>query len=76
MSASAFCHAFKRYFDMPLNAYHVSKARREPIQTNATITEIAFRNGFNNLSHFNRQFLLHTGENLRTIRERKHSYLD
>ena len=72
MSASAFSHAFKKYLNMPysryLNAYRISQVRRELIETEVPITEIAFRNGFNNLSHFNRQFLRLSGVSPRAYR--------
>ncbi|MDP0497597.1 MAG: AraC family transcriptional regulator [Verrucomicrobiota bacterium JB024] len=75
MSASAFSHAFRKYLGMPysryLNTYRISQVRRELIETDAPVTEIAFRNGFNNLSHFNRQFLRHAGESPRAFRQRK-----
>ncbi len=74
MSASAFSHAFSKYLNMPysryLNAYRISQVRRELIETEAPITEIAFQNGFNNLSHFNRQFLRQVGESPRAFRRR------
>lgn len=77
MSASAFSHAFRKYLNVPfsayLNAYRISQVRRELIETEAPITEIAFRNGFNNLSHFNRQFLRQVGESPRAFRQRKHT---
>jgi AraC-like DNA-binding protein len=34
----------------------ISKASRELLQTNSTVSEIAFRNGFSSLSYFSQSF--------------------
>ena len=74
LSPSAFSHAFRRYLNMPfsryLNTYRISRVRRELIETDDPVTEIAFRNGYNNLSHFNRQFLREAGSSPRLFRKR------
>jgi AraC-like DNA-binding protein len=61
MSTSAFSRFFRRAsgkcFTDYVNELRVGSACRMLIETDRTVVEIAFEVGFNNLSHFNRQFL-------------------
>jgi AraC-like DNA-binding protein len=61
MSSSAFSRFFRRAsgkcFTDYVNELRVGSACRMLIETDRTVAEIAFAAGFNNLSHFNRQFL-------------------
>ncbi len=65
-SASAFSRAFRRHTGMPLVQY-VKRLRINLAcqilmsEEMASITEICFQVGFNNLSNFNRQFLAEKG---------------
>ena len=60
LSAPAFCRFFKRRTGKTLVGYltelRVGHACRELIETERTISGIAFDSGFNNLSNFNRRF--------------------
>ena len=60
MSESAFSRFFKAGTGKNISNYiidlRISKACRELIDTNKTISEICFSTGFNNISNFNRQF--------------------
>lgn len=60
MSESAFSRFFKSETGKNISNYiidlRISKACRELIDTNKTISEICFSTGFNNISNFNRQF--------------------
>jgi AraC-like DNA-binding protein len=60
MSSASFCRYFKchtgRTFVEYLNEYRVGMACRMLLETDASITEIAFDSGFSNLSNFNRRF--------------------
>lgn len=66
MSVSAFCRYFKKlthrtFMDL-VNEWRITHASRQLVQhPDRSITEIAFDSGFNNLSHFNRQFRLRMG---------------
>lgn len=60
MSTSAFCRFFKkqthkRFIDF-LNEFRVNHACRMLSEEGKTISEVCFACGFNNLSHFNKQF--------------------
>lgn len=51
---------FRQHLRKSFQAYlielRLSRAARELLITNRTVTDIAFSSGFNNLAHFNRQF--------------------
>ena len=60
MTTPAFCRYFKRLtrqsFVQFVNEYRIGNACKQLVQSDASISEIAFGNGYNNLSNFNRQF--------------------
>ncbi len=60
MSTSAFSRFFRRAsgkcFTDYVNELRIGSACRMLIETDHTVAEVAFAVGFNNLSHFNRQF--------------------
>jgi len=63
MSTEAFCRFFKRSTGNTLNEFiqktRLARVCQDLIQSELSITEIAFNHGFNNLSNFNRQFRKH-----------------
>jgi AraC-like DNA-binding protein len=64
-SVSAFSRAFRKHtgltFVQYVNAMRIELACQHLTQDDLTITEICFEVGFNNVSNFNRQFLLVKG---------------
>lgn len=66
MTIPAFCRYFKKYtkktFTQFVNEFRVRQAIRLIAVGNKSITEIAGEVGFNNFSHFNKQFKRVTGE--------------
>ncbi len=60
-------HTFVTYF----NSFRIAKAGALLTETDLPIVDISHRAGFGNLSHFNRQFLKHTGMQPREYRRRK-----
>ena len=60
MTVPAFCRYFKRLtsktFIQFLNEYRIASARRLLADDSLTVSQVAMESGFNNLSHFNRQF--------------------
>ncbi|WKN45477.1 AraC family transcriptional regulator [Tunicatimonas pelagia] len=60
MSPTTFCRYFKKHFRKTfttfLNEVRVGHACKMLQQTNKTVAEIAFASGYNQLTHFNRQF--------------------
>lgn len=73
MSESAFSRFFKAGTGKNISNYiidlRISKACRELINTNKTISEICFSTGFNNISNFNRQFKKSKGRSPKDFRE-------
>ncbi|MBN8860137.1 MAG: helix-turn-helix domain-containing protein [Sphingobacteriales bacterium] len=65
MTEQSFCRFFKKRtkksFSQFLNAARISRACEMLRQTNKAITDIAYRCGYNSLSHFCRVFKEHTG---------------
>ena len=63
MSTEAFCRFFKRSTGNTLNEFiqktRLARVCQDLMQSELSITEIAFDHGFNNLSNFNRQFRKH-----------------
>src|SRR6201999_3642237 len=61
-SASAFSRYFRRHTGVPfvqyVNRLRINLACQLMLSGELTITEICYQVGFNNLSNFNRQFLL------------------
>ncbi len=66
MTVPAFCRYFKKYtqktFTQFVNEFRIGQAIRLFSMGNKTITEIASEVGFNNFSHFNKQFKRVTGK--------------
>lgn len=64
MSRPTFCRQFKRHTGRTLiefvNQVRVDHARRLLVESNLPVTSVAFKSGFTNLSHFNRQFFRFT----------------
>ncbi|MHB1178608.1 MAG: AraC family transcriptional regulator [Daejeonella sp.] len=60
MSVSAFCHYFKKRtqktFTQLVNEIRIGKAKRLLIETDKTISEIAYEIGYHSYSNFNKQF--------------------
>ncbi|MCB0636793.1 MAG: helix-turn-helix domain-containing protein [Lewinella sp.] len=73
MTKPAFCRYFKRMtnrtFTQFVNEFRVAHARRLLKDESQSIAAISFESGFNNLSHFNKQFRLITGSNPREFRK-------
>lgn len=66
MTKPAFCRYFKRLsgntFTTFVNEYRLVHASKLLAETNIPITEICYQCGFNNFSHFNKQFQKFTGQ--------------
>ncbi len=75
LSEAAFSRFFartaKKTFSKFLNEMRISHACRRLVDTDATITEVAFASGFGNLSNFNRRFLELRGETPGEFRRRR-----
>lgn len=60
MSNSSFCNLFKATYRMTFKNYllkiRIGYACRQLMENNKSISEIAYKSGFDNLSNFNRQF--------------------
>lgn len=65
MSTPALCRFFKKQthktFSDFLNEFRVAHACRKLSEEHLSISAVSFESGFNNLSHFNKQFKLITG---------------
>ncbi|MCH8524735.1 MAG: helix-turn-helix domain-containing protein [Balneolales bacterium] len=65
MSASHFCRVFKKATDMNFSEYvarvRIEKAKNMLLESNYTMTHIAFDTGFNSVTDFNRTFKKLTG---------------
>ncbi len=72
MTEPAFCRYFKKLthktFTQFINEFRISHACRLLGDESLTISAVAFDSGFNNLSHFNKQFRLTTGVSPREYR--------
>lgn len=72
MSIPAFCRYFKRLthktFTQFVNEFRVAYACRLLADENLSISVIGFESGFNNISHFNKQFRLIAGASPREYR--------
>ncbi len=75
LSVSSFCRYFKsrthKTFSQFLNEVRILYACKALITTDQTITNVCYSTGYNNISHFNRQFKLSTGL---TAKEYKRKY--
>jgi AraC-like DNA-binding protein len=78
LSEAAFSRFFhrtvKKTFTRFLNESRVSRACRRLMETDATVSEIAFACGFGNLSSFNRRFLELRGEPPTAFRRRRQQF--
>ncbi|WKN44868.1 AraC family transcriptional regulator [Tunicatimonas pelagia] len=76
MSSAGFCRFFKKHFSKTftsfLNEVRVGHACKLIQQTDHTIAEIAFASGYNQLTHFNRQFKRVVGYSPRAYRNELH----
>lgn len=65
LTVSSFCRYFKsrtqKTFSEFLNEVRILNACKLLVKSDKTITEICYETGYNNISHFNRQFKLITG---------------
>ncbi len=65
LTVSSFCRYFKsrtqKTFSEFLNEVRILNACKLLVKNQMTITEICYETGYNNISHFNRQFKLITG---------------
>lgn len=65
LTNASFCRYFKfkthKTFTQFLNEIRIQNACKLLLKTNLTITQICYKTGYNNISHFNRQFKLITG---------------
>lgn len=65
MSESAFSHFFKKAtgktFTYYLNELRIGIACKKLVESDATIVNICYQSGFQNLSNFNKRFLMHKG---------------
>ena len=75
LTESSFCRYFKarthKTFSQFLNEIRILNACKFLVRTNLTITQVCYETGYNNISHFNRQFKLITGL---TAKEYKKEY--
>ena len=75
LSISSFCRYFKsrthKTCSQFINEIRIANACKLLINRNMTITEICYETGYNNISHFNRQFKLITSMTAREY-EKKH----
>ena len=73
MTVPAFCRYFKKLtgktFSQFVNEYRVTHACKLLSNEDMAIAEVSFESGFNNLSHFNRQFKTITGSSPREYRK-------
>lgn len=65
LSVPSFCRYFKsqthKTFSEFLNTVRILNACKALVSTDQTITKICYSSGYNNISHFNRQFKFNTG---------------
>jgi len=73
MTVPAFCRFFKKLtsktFTQFVNELRITQACQLLTDEHRSIAEISFESGFNNLSHFNKQFRLVTGSSPRDFRK-------
>jgi AraC-like DNA-binding protein/ligand-binding sensor protein len=74
MSASHFCRVFKKATDMNFSEYlarvRIEKAKVMLMESNYTMTHVAYDTGFNSVTDFNRTFKKITGETPSGFRKR------
>ncbi|MEM7102255.1 MAG: AraC family transcriptional regulator [Bacteroidota bacterium] len=73
MTVPAFCRYFKKLTNLTftrfVNEFRIAHACQLLLKGELTIAETAFESGFNNLSHFNKQFRLITDQSPRDFRK-------
>ncbi|WP_299883908.1 AraC family transcriptional regulator [uncultured Lacinutrix sp.] len=73
MTVPSFCRYFKKStgktFTQLVNEYRIVHATKLLSETQASITDICFDCGFNNFSHFNKQFKIVTGKSASNYRK-------
>lgn len=73
MTQETFCRFFKKHFDRGFSKYvnslRVGEACSLLMETDASVAEIAYNVGFNNISNFNRHFLKIKGTTPRHFRD-------
>jgi AraC-like DNA-binding protein/quercetin dioxygenase-like cupin family protein len=79
MSEEAFCRFFKKlnhrtFFEF-LNEYRVMHACKLFSDAHLNIADVSFESGFNNMSHFNKQFKTVTGETPTAYRKKLRKFL-
>src|SRR5690606_30424334 len=77
MNKTSFCRYFKtivhKTYTEFLNELRITNACKMLMNSDLYISEIAYQCGYNNISHFNRQFKLITGLNAKHYRKTLHS---
>lgn len=72
MTVPSFCRYFKKHtlktFTQFVNEFRIVHATKLLSETDAPISDICFDSGFNNFSHFNRNFKKRTGKSPRAYR--------
>ncbi len=72
MTTPAFCRYFKKItgktFTQFVNEYRLAHAAKLLHEKQISITDVCFESGFNNFSHFNKQFKNYTGKSPSTYR--------
>jgi AraC-like DNA-binding protein/quercetin dioxygenase-like cupin family protein len=80
MTEPAFCRYFKRLtgktFTQFVNEVRIAHACRLLSDEKLSIADVSFESGFNNLSHFNKQFRLVTGASPREFRNNLRSIVE
>ncbi|UII22567.1 AraC family transcriptional regulator [Fulvivirga ligni] len=80
MTVPAFCRYFKKIsgktFTQFVNEYRLVHASKLLSESHTSITEISFECGFNNFSHFNKQFKAFTGKSPSKYRSELKKVLD
>ena len=70
MNKSSFCRYFKARTHKTcshfLNEIRIAHACKLLVNTNMSATQVCYETGYNNISHFNRQFKLITGSTAKT----------
>lgn len=73
MTVPAFCRYFKKVtnktFTQYVNEYRIVHAQKLLSEEDSSIMEVCLSSGFNNVSHFNKQFKIHTQKSPRDYRK-------
>jgi AraC-like DNA-binding protein/uncharacterized RmlC-like cupin family protein len=73
MTVPSFCRYFKKVtnktFTQYVNEYRIVHAQKLLSEQDMTIMEVSLSSGFNNISHFNKKFKLHTQKSPRDYRK-------